>query len=60
MFVCDVITGTCGKGVANKRIDTTKFESGVNSIKAPSMYVIPNDNAIFPKYLVAFYPKAKS
>jgi hypothetical protein len=58
MIVCDVACGKVCQGRANTPI-TNGFDSCTDNIKRPDMYIVDKRAAALPKYLVAFYPKAK-
>lgn len=55
MLVCDVALGKSSVGELNKKING---DSAVDNIKNPSIFVIDKVDAVYPKYIVAFYPKA--
>lgn len=59
MFVCDVLAGRVCMGCSNSTIDTNNYDSATDNPKNPTMYIIPHNNAILPKYVVAFFPGAK-
>ena len=56
MLVCDVALGKSSVGEAHKPISG---DSAVDSLKNPSIFVVDKVNAVYPKYVVAFYPKAR-
>jgi hypothetical protein len=55
VFLCDVLIGrmTIGKNCA--AIDKARFDCTVNTLSNPSIYCIPDDQAILPKLLVVFH-----
>lgn len=59
MFVCDVLAGRVCRGYSNSTIDTNNYDSATDNPKNPTMYIIPDNNTILPKYVVAFFPGAK-
>jgi poly [ADP-ribose] polymerase 7/11/12/13 len=59
MFVCDIIVGSCAKGIMNCKIDTDLFDCAVDNIENPRIYVLPYNYAAYPRYIVAFHKNAK-
>jgi Poly(ADP-ribose) polymerase catalytic domain len=55
VFLCDVLIGRATIGVNNVAIDRTKYDCAVNSLTSPTIYCIPDDQAILPKTLVVFH-----
>ena len=47
MFLCDVLVGTVG------------VDCSVNNEKNSTIFAVPRNDAIFPKYLIAFHKYAK-
>jgi hypothetical protein len=58
MILCRVALGVRGQGYSNLHLDTTRYDYGVDNLKAPNMYVIPYRYAVIPEYVVQFYGKA--
>jgi hypothetical protein len=46
------------QGKANQNIDQARFDHAFDSQQNPSIYVIPNDSAALPVYVVAFHKNA--
>ena len=59
MFVCDVLVGKTVQGVAQKRLDMNLYDTGVDNVVKPGMYICPKDDTSYPRYLVAFHKNAK-
>lgn len=59
MFICYISYGSKTQGSANLVIDTNEFDCAVDYLANPSIYVIPNDNDIYPKYVIAFHKNAQ-
>jgi len=57
MLVCDVATGESCQGIANKPIEAG-FDSAVDNLKRPDMYIVNKKEACIPRFRVAFYPNA--
>ena len=53
MFNCDILAGKTCTGILNTNIPK-EFDTGTG----PGMYIVPNDDAIIPRYIIAFYPYA--
>jgi hypothetical protein len=58
MILCRVALGVGALGQCNQHLDTTKYDYGVDNLRAPNMYVIPYRYAVIPEYVVQFYGKA--
>ncbi len=58
VFFCKVLVGKKVVGKANQKLNTELYDVGVNSLKIPTHLSIPYDEAIVPKYIVAFYKNA--
>lgn len=54
MFICNAIIG-------NKKMGDAKapFECNVNKMTYSSIFAIPDNDSIYPKYIVAFHKNAK-
>ena len=59
MFICYISYGNKIQGSLDLVIDTNKFDCAVDNLPNPTIYVIPNNNAIYPKYVIAFHRNAK-
>jgi Poly(ADP-ribose) polymerase catalytic domain len=59
MFLCDVLVGRCKRFGGSEKIDTESYDTGVDSVEAPSIYVCPYNDGCYPTYLVAFHKNAK-
>lgn len=59
MFICDILIGKCCIGCVNMVINETKYDCAVDNLNNPNIYVIPNNNAAYPKYIIAFHKNAK-
>jgi hypothetical protein len=57
MFLCDVILGKSHFGVANQQCPKG-YDSFVDHLENPSIYVTPYRYGAFPKYIIAFYKNA--
>jgi hypothetical protein len=55
MFLCNVLIGNCVEIYGSKEIDTKLYDNSVNSLLGPTIYVSPYNDAIFPRYLIAFH-----
>lgn len=55
MFYCDVLIGNCIPCGTNMEIDTSKYDTSVNSLQDTSIYVTPYNDGAYPRYMVAFY-----
>lgn len=58
MLVCDVVCGKVTKGRPGQHIPD-RYQSFTNSIAKPDMYIVNKREAVFPRYVIAFYPDAK-
>ena len=58
MFVCDIVCGKVAQGNSGKNIPKG-YNSFTDNLKNPDMYIVDKAEAIWPRYLVAFYPLAK-
>src|SRR3972149_8041610 len=58
MFVCDV---ACGRVIQGRQKTTIpkEYNRFTDNIRKPDMYIVDKAEAIWPRYLVAFYPSAK-
>ncbi|XP_046558431.1 LOW QUALITY PROTEIN: protein mono-ADP-ribosyltransferase PARP14-like [Haliotis rubra] len=62
MYLVRVLTGEYTKGTGDMRVPPSKagstvlFDSVVNDINNPAMYVVFNDTQAYPDYLVTFHP----
>ena len=62
MYLCKVLTGEFCKGQNGMRVPPSKpggaahalYDSVVNSVNNPTMFIIFNDTQAYPDYLVAF------
>lgn len=59
MLVCNVLVDKKCKGSYGLVIDQTKYDTAVDNLQKPSIYVVPNNNAVYPSYLVAFHKNAR-
>lgn len=57
MFLCDVILGKSHQGMTNQEIPAG-YDSFVDSLVNPSIYVTPYRYGAFPKYIIAFHKNA--
>lgn len=58
MFVCDIAVGKVAQGQSGKNIPKG-YDSFTDNIRNPDMYIVDKSEAIYPRYLVGFYPLAK-
>jgi len=58
MLVCDVTLGRTCQGHADRPIDPG-YDSATDNMRKPDMYIVGRNDAVVPRYLVAFYPSAK-
>lgn len=56
MFLCDVLIGK--KVLSRSGQILNKGETGVNNKTEPTIFSVPEDSAILPRYLIAFYKYA--
>ena len=56
MFVCSALVGRTAIFPSNQKIDLSIADSGIDSIDAPSMYIIPDDERVIPRYIIGLYP----
>jgi hypothetical protein len=54
MFVCRAIVGVSALGRGKPAVDAG-FDSAVDDLASPSLYVVPFDDAILPEFVVAFH-----
>ena len=60
MFLCDVLLGRSCVGSSNLEIDTTKYDSAVDTLVKPSIVVTPYADGAYPRYIIAFHKNAKA
>lgn len=58
MLVCDVVVGNSCMGSLKKVLDQSQYDSMVNNLKNPTIFVVPNDDAAYPTYVIAFDKQA--
>ena len=58
MLICDVIVGNVCRGSSNLVVDQSKYECAVDNLTNPSIYVVPNNDASYPRFQIAFYKYA--
>jgi poly [ADP-ribose] polymerase 7/11/12/13 len=58
MFVCRVALSVPCQGKGYTDIDKTKYSYAVDNMMNPSIFVVPDDEAALPLYIVAFYKNA--
>ena len=59
MFICNIIVGNYCVGMRNTKINTTMYDCAVDNLTNPKIYSLPNNNSVFPKYIVAIHRNAK-
>lgn len=59
MFIAEVLIGNSIVISGSQSIDTTKYDTSVNNLKEPSIFVSPYKYGTYPKYVMAFYKNAK-
>lgn len=57
MFYCKLVTKGFVQGKMHKEI--VKPYVGVNDLSSPTIYAVPDKDAVIPTHVVAFYPEAK-
>lgn len=58
MFLCDVLVGRSCLGSNGAVINTEKYDSSVNSLEKPTIFVTPYADGAYPKYIIAFHKTA--
>lgn len=59
IFICNIIVGKYCVGKKNTVINTSLYDCAVNNLTNPTIFSLPNNNSIFPKFIVAFHKNAK-
>jgi len=59
MFLCTVLTSRTCPGRGQLVIDTEKYDSAVDNIQNPAIFVTPHAGAAYPKYIISFHKKAQ-
>jgi len=59
MFLCDVLVGKVKKGSNFEYINKKSYDNFVDNTTRPTMYITPYEDAILPRYIIAFYKNAK-
>jgi hypothetical protein len=59
MLVCDVVIGKSCNGSFQKKLDILEYDSMVDNLNEPKIFVVPNDDAAYPAYVIAFHKNAK-
>lgn len=57
MFICRAAIGRACLGNNSKQIPE-EFDTAVNNLENPTIYVMPNDDSVLPEYVIAFYMNA--
>jgi hypothetical protein len=55
MIISDVIVGNPCLGSANLIINKNLYDSAVNSLTDPTIFVIPHIDGAYPKYIISFH-----
>lgn len=58
MFVCKVALSIPCQGRGYSEIDKSKYNYAVDNLLNPTIFVVPDDEAALPVYIVAFYKNA--
>jgi poly [ADP-ribose] polymerase 10/14/15 len=59
MFLCSVLVGRMCRGSNQLVINTENYDSAVDNIDNPSIFVSPHAAAAYPKYIISFHKNAK-
>lgn len=59
IFLCDVALGVPCCAGSGAFIDTENYDYSINTRTKPTIYSIPYDDAINPRYVIAFHKNAK-
>jgi hypothetical protein len=59
MFLCTVLTGRMCRGSNQLVINTENYDSAVDNIDNPTIFVSPHSAAAYPKYIISFHKNAK-
>jgi len=59
MFLCDVLVGTSCQGSSNMNINMELYNSSVDNLANPTIFVTPYADGAYPKYIIAFHKKAQ-
>ena len=54
MFLCRVAVGDWCKGVSEQLQPSPGYDSAVNNVSSPSMFIIYHDTQVYPEYLITF------
>ena len=58
VFLCDVYVGRTGVMKSSKPVNRTDYDCSVNSTTDPSIFCIPAEEMIVPKFLVLYQQKS--
>ena len=59
MFLCTVLTGRLCRGSNQLVINTENYDSAVDNLDNPTIFVSPHAAAAYPKYIISFHKNAK-
>ena len=59
MFLCTVLTGRMCRGSNQLVINTENYDSAVDNLDNPTIFVSPHAAAAYPKYIISFHKNAK-
>jgi hypothetical protein len=59
MFLCTVQTGRMCRGSNQLVINTENYDSAVDNLDNPTIFVSPHAAAAYPKYIISFHKNAK-
>jgi hypothetical protein len=59
MFLCTVLTGRMCRGSNQLVINTENYDSAVDNVDNPTIFVSPHAAAAYPKYIISFHKNAK-
>lgn len=58
MFLCEVLVGKSCLGSSNIPINTSLYDSSVDNLANPTIFVTPYADGAYPKYIIAFHKNA--
>jgi len=59
MFLCSVLVGRMCRGSNQLVINTKNYDSAVDNVDNPTIFVSPHAAAAYPKYIISFHKNAK-
>ncbi len=59
MLICKILPGRMCRGSHGMVIDRSKYDCGTDNAAKPSLYAMPQDDAILPLFVVMFHKNAK-